>query len=128
METSLTEYPERRHWRRLRSITEHAIVRAQVRPGLDVVLLDISARGAHLETRHRLLPGTYVDVLLSGRTETTVVRGRVLRCVVVCLRPHGVAYRGAIVFEPMIPGWTDVSSEPSVADSTGRVGVTPTSR
>jgi len=127
MAASLTEYPERRRWRRLRSITEHAILRAQVRPGLDVVLLDISARGARLETKHRLLPGAYVDVLLSGPTETTVVRGQVLRCVVACLRPCGVAYRGAIVFEPTVPWLAEVGVEPCNAGYGTRVEMTQTS-
>ena len=128
METSLTEYPERRRWRRLRSITEHAIVRARVRPGLEVVLLDISARGVRLQTKHRLLPGTYVDLLLSGRSETTVVRGRVLRCTVFRLQPYGVAYRGAIAFAPTVPWLAEISREPCVADDGARVGTTLTSR
>ena len=116
------QYPERRRWRRLRSIGEHGILRVQIRPGLDVVLLDISARGAHVETRHRLPPGVSVDVLLAGHSDTTVVRGQVLRCGVVYLDRLGVSYRGAIAFERTAfwPAWVGHGSGVTGESVSGR--------
>ena len=91
--------PERRRERRRRSPQEHGIVAARVRPGHSVALVDISTRGAQLDTDRRLLPGTAVDLLLALQVGGLVVRGRVLRCSVTRVKAAEVRYRGAVVFE-----------------------------
>jgi hypothetical protein len=106
---------ERRHSSRLQE-SEHGIVRARVRPGHEVSVIDASAGGLLIETDRRLLPGAAIDLHLSTAGGTTTVRGCVLRCAVSGLRPAGVFYRGAIGFE------RHVSCLARAADSQALVG------
>lgn len=94
--------PERRRERRRRSPQEHGIVAARVRPGYIVSLVDISTRGAQLDTDRRLLPGSAVDLLLALQVGGLVVRGRVLRCSVTQVGAGEVRYRGAVAFDRRI--------------------------
>ena len=94
---------DRRHTRRHRHADEHGIVSARVRPGHSAKLIDASAGGALIETSHRLLPGTSVELQIETRADRTSIRGRVLRCEIVRLRPSWVCYRGAIGFERHLP-------------------------
>ena len=108
METTLSDFPpDRRGSRRMDALDEHRIVAASVRPGERARVIDISAGGALLETSQRLLPGTSVDLQLETRTERTSVRGQVLRCAVVRLRPTWVCYRGAIAFDRNLPWFVE---------------------
>jgi len=61
-----------------------------------VVLLDLSAGGALLESRARMNPGTRTELQLSG-AERRYLRGHIRRCRVSGLDP--VRYEGAIVFD-----------------------------
>lgn len=94
----MTAGADRRRTRR-RTIEEHGIVSARVRPGRDVALIDVSAGGALIESAHRLLPGTIIELRLAMGERCTSVRGCVLRCAVARLRPTSVWYRGAIGFD-----------------------------
>jgi len=90
---------ERRASPRTHTLAEHGISAARVRAGQDAAVLNFSAGGIFIETLHRLLPGTTIELQLSfghGRAE---VRGRVLRSAVSCLREGRVSYQGAIAFE-----------------------------
>jgi hypothetical protein len=98
MESGLTR-PDRRRSRRASDAAEHGIVRARVRPGHAAVVIDVSPDGVLIETAHRLLPGTTVDVHLESEERRESVRGRVLRSAVARVRASGIAYRGAIRFE-----------------------------
>jgi hypothetical protein len=111
---------------------EHGILSARVRPGHDVSVVDVSAGGVLIETRHRLMPGTSVDLHLRNDEQTELVRGRVLRCAVARLRPNAVCYRGAIAFDRHLPWFVeDASGGYPVPDSKHRrcatkwAGVTP---
>jgi hypothetical protein len=109
METGMTStsLDRRRTCRHIR-VEEHGIVRARVRPGHDVSVIDISACGALIESIHRLMPGACVELHLRRNTaDAEVVRGRVLRCSVSTLSANLVCYRGAIVFERPLPWWDD---------------------
>ncbi len=112
--------PERRRERRRRSSQEHGIVGARVRPGHSVSLVDISTKGAQLETDRRLLPGSVVDLLLMLQVGGLVIRGRVLRCTVTEVAAGQLRYRGAMVFDGRI-WWSRTMeyvvprSEPSLA-------------
>ena len=99
--------------RRHRDVEEHGIVAARVRPGHGARVIDISAGGALVETSHRLLPGTIVELHVERGSEHSRVRGRVLRCAVVRVRPTWVCYRGAIGFERHLPWLLDEAGRPS---------------
>jgi hypothetical protein len=55
--------------------------------------------GIFIETLHRLLPNTTIELQLSFGHRRAEVRGRVLRSAVSCLREGRVRYQGAIAFE-----------------------------
>lgn len=74
-------------------------MRARMRPGYEVVLVDVSAGGALVETARRLLPGSFIELHLASAARAMSVRGRVIRCTVSRLRPASVWYRGAIKFD-----------------------------
>jgi hypothetical protein len=99
--------------RRLEAVEEHRIVSACVRPGHRARLIDVSAGGALIETNHRLLPGTSVELQVQTGTERATVRGQVLRCSVVRVRPTWVCYRGAIAFDRHLPWFVDARREPT---------------
>jgi hypothetical protein len=96
----INTFIDRRRSRRLISPNEHGVVSARVRPGYDVTVIDLSADGALIESRRRLLPGACVDLHLQsiGRA-AEIVRGEILRCAVAGLRENAISYRGAISFE-----------------------------
>lgn len=75
-------------------------LRATLRPGTLVVLIDISARGALVQAARPLRPGArvHLQVLTPARRFSTVAT--VLRCMVWSLvGDNGVIYRGAIKFD-----------------------------
>lgn len=98
---------DRRQMRRHLHADDHGIVSTRVRPGHRAKLIDVSAGGALIETSHRLLPGTSVELHVETRSHRTNVRGRVLRCAIVLLRPSWVCYRGAIGFDRHLPWLLD---------------------
>lgn len=114
METAMSDSsPDRRGTRRLEAFDQHRIVSACVRPGHRARVIDVSASGALIETAHRLLPGTPVELHVETRTDRANVRGRVLRCAVVRLRPTWVCYRGAIAFDRHLPWFIEERGERS---------------
>jgi hypothetical protein len=104
---SLLYCPDRRRSPRHSRVEEHGILGARIRPGYDVVLVDVSAGGALIDSLHRLLPGSAIELRLAARQGRTSIRGRVLRCAVARLRLDCVWYRGAIGFEQGIPWLVD---------------------
>ena len=114
METAMSgASPDRRGMRRREAFEDHRIVSACVRPGHRARLIDVSAAGALIETSHRLLPGTSVELQVETSSDRTRVRGRVVRCAVVRLRPTWICYRGAIAFDRHLPWFVDERREPS---------------
>ena len=114
METAMSgELPDRRARRRLEAFEDHRIVSASVRPGHRARVIDVSAAGVLIETSHRLLPGTTVELQVETGTERASVRGQVLRCAVIRLRPTWVCYRGAIAFDRHLAWFVDERWEPS---------------
>src|SRR3954453_19736598 len=104
MAGSMSAHPvERRLARRHQSIAEHGIVSARVRPGINAAVVDVSAAGALIETSHRLLPGSSVEICFDQEKRLPAVRGRVVRCAVAQLGPDRVWYRGAILFDSRLP-------------------------
>jgi hypothetical protein len=103
MEAAMTTTPvierERRAAPRKHTVEQHGIRAARVRAGRDAAVLNVSVGGILIETLHRLLPGTTIELQLSFGEQRGEVRGRVLRSAVACLRHGRVSYRGAIAFE-----------------------------
>jgi hypothetical protein len=98
---------ERRRGRRHETTEAHGVQSTQVRPGHHAMLINISADGALIETGHRLLPGSNVDLVLERSPHRSSVRGRVLRCTIVRLQPASICYRGAIGFDRSLPWFVD---------------------
>jgi len=101
------EVVERRLARRRQSLEEHGIISALVRPGIDALVVDVSAAGVLIETHHRLLPGRSVEIHFDQDKRLPAVRGRVLRCAVTHLEPDLVSYRGAVLFDRHLPWLSD---------------------
>jgi hypothetical protein len=97
--TTVAAIRERRAAPRTRTVRDHGIEQARIRPGREAAVIDVSAGGILIDTRHRLLPGTTIELQLSIGDACTAVRGRVLRSAVACLRHGRVLYRGAIAFD-----------------------------
>jgi hypothetical protein len=109
---------ERRWHRRISRGEDHRIVAATVRPGHRGRVIDVSAGGVLLETTHRLLPGSSVELHVQSPNRCATVRGRVLRCTVVRVRPTFICYRGAIGFDRHLTWFVDEeSSGPSNGDA-----------
>jgi hypothetical protein len=98
---------DRRVTRRRCHPHEHGIVRARVRPGHLATVVDVSAGGVLVETEHRLLPGSSVELQLESESRSEKFRGRVVRCSVVRVRPESVSYRGAIAFDRHLPWYEE---------------------
>ena len=112
---------DRRLTRRHADSDAHEIVSTRVRPGHRAKLIDVSAGGALIETTHRLLPGSSIELHVETRSHRTNVRGRVLRCAIVLVRPSWVCYRGAIGFDRHLPWLLDDSDH--ARDGSVRSGV-----
>jgi PilZ domain-containing protein len=100
---------DRRDAPRHRRAEEHRVLTLRIRPGHHARTIDVSASGVLVETQCRLLPGRAVELQMETERQHLSVRGRVVRCAVVRLRP-AVCYRGAIVFEQRLP-WLDANEE-----------------
>jgi PilZ domain len=121
---------ERRQTPRLGQMEEHRIIATRVRPGHLARIIDVSAGGALIETMFRLLPGTSVELQVETNTRQTSMRGEVLRCTVVKVRPNGVCYRGAIRFDRHLPWFVEeagrgIGTPDSRPSHPSRAAVTP---
>jgi hypothetical protein len=126
------ERPDRRRARRRRTIHDHGIVSARVRPGREASLLDVSAGGALVETCYRLLPGSPIELHVATNERRASVRGGVLRSAVVGVRATGMCYRSAIGFDHLLSWFVDgeaggyaVPSAESHAARSRRADATP---
>ena len=124
--------PDRRFAARHDHVDAHGIVSMRLRPGRYAQLIDVSSGGALIETSYRLLPGTSVELVMESSARRTAIRGRVLRCAVVRVRPTFICYRGAIGFDREMSWFVDAAgyqvpspdarpAEPFRADATPQV-------
>jgi len=65
-------------------------------------VVDVSPLGALVEGPTRLLPGTHLDVHITGAQGRVLVRARVVRCAVWGLTSDVVQYRGGLAFGALI--------------------------
>ena len=96
---------ERRRTKR-RGAGEHGAT-GKIRPGHQVQVIDLSSGGALVEADRRMLPGSAVELQLQALDRQATMRGSVLRCSVVRVRPASVSYRGAIVFDRQLAWFGD---------------------
>jgi hypothetical protein len=111
VDAAVAHATDRRRARRHFGSEDHGIVRARVRPGHEARVVDVSAGGALIETVHRLLPGTRIELQLDTHEHRTVVRARVLRCAVVVVHASGISYRGAVCFDRCLAWLVDDPAE-----------------
>jgi hypothetical protein len=74
-------------------------VSARVRGGYQSEVIDLSARGALVEGRQPLRPGSYVDLHLESPARRETMAARVVRCAVSAIDAEaGITYRAALAF------------------------------
>jgi len=92
---------------------------ARVRPGSEVIVVDLSSTGALLEGHSRLRPGGRCELTLALTSGDLIVRARVARLFVARLeRAAAVRYRTAVAFESLIdlsPRWQPVTGYQTLA-------------
>ena len=75
-----------------------ARMRAVLRPGRTVALVNLSAGGALVESQRPLRPGSNVHLQVTADNKTIGLSAQVLRCAVAAIDAGGVQYRGALMF------------------------------
>lgn len=73
-------------------------MRAVLRPGRTVSLVNLSAGGALVESQRPLRPGSNVHLQVIADDKTIGLAAQVLRCAVAAIDGDGVQYRGALMF------------------------------
>jgi hypothetical protein len=74
-------------------------LRARVRPGYRLVIVDLSCTGALVEAGRPLRPGSHVELHLETDARGGMVAARVVRCAVAAIDAEsGVTYRAALSF------------------------------
>jgi hypothetical protein len=74
-------------------------IRARLRAGYRLLILDMSSGGALVEGRRPLPPGSHVDVQIEANGRRDIVTARVVRCAVSAIDAEsGVTYRAALSF------------------------------
>jgi hypothetical protein len=73
-------------------------MRARVRPGHRLTVIDVSPGGALVEVERALRPGSRVDVHLETDLQHGTVSARVVRCAVAAIDSAGITYRAALAF------------------------------
>jgi hypothetical protein len=76
-----------------------AHLRATLRPGNAVALLNLASGGALVHSARPLRPGTAIHVQILGGPHAVRIGGRVLRCGVAVISADGVLYAGALKFD-----------------------------
>ena len=102
----------------------HGILLARVRPGHTAWIVDVSSVGALVETRHRLLPGTSIELSVQTADRRASLRGRVVRCSVARVQATTIWYRGAVDFDRPI-SWLNREPATRLAGRHGSVVARP---
>ena len=112
-----TESGERRRATRWIPGPVEALSRVRLRTGGELVVINVSTTGALVEGTTRLLPGTHVDIHVTGAQGRVLVRARVIRCAVWAFTADVIQYRGALAFNAPValPSIEAASPEATVA-------------
>ena len=98
---------------------------ARIRAGHRLVIIDLSVRGALVEGRRPLRPGSRVDVHLECDAQRAMVGARVLRCSVAAIDAEsGVTYRAALAFSELCE-WIREAVTPAVHDLHASAAASP---
>jgi hypothetical protein len=95
---------ERREYIRAVPTADGPLARLRLRTGHDLVVLDISERGARVEGLARLLPGTGVEVHMVAAEGRVRIRSRVVRSRVCRLSAASICYESALTFDVALDG------------------------
>ena len=102
-----------------------AAMRARMRPGYRLIVVDLSARGALVEAGRPLRPGSYVDVQLETDARRGTVHARVVRCAVAAIDAEsGVTYRAGLSFNDTGDWLREVLTPAGHAVHAGAAGAT----
>ena len=98
----------RRHARFAADLLAH--LRATLRPGNTIALVNLAAGGTLVHSTRPLRPGARIHLHITGGTHVVRTTGQVLRCGVAHLSADGVVYVGALKFDSCcdLP-WTEHS-------------------
>jgi hypothetical protein len=89
----------RQHERRREARVTARGVRARVRPGHTLVVVDVSSGGALVEASCQLRPGSRIEVHLENDDRRQMVGANVTRCSVAAIDATvGITYRAALCF------------------------------
>ena len=102
----MTALADRRRYPRIARVAWLNAVQARIRPGHDVLVIDLSHGGALVETSRRLAPGTVADLHLESTDGRHSTRASVVRSYVCALQPGQVLFRAALLFDRPVP-WVD---------------------
>lgn len=92
-----------------------ASLRAARRPGCPVAIVDLSRRGALVQSSRPLRPGTRVHMHVVTAVQTFTLTARVLRCAVWALHPFdGVTYQGARQFDRRCELFWEPGTQPGI--------------
>ena len=130
---------DRERERRREDRVRHSGLRARMRPGYRLIVIDVSACGALVEAGRPLRPGSYVDLQLETDAHRSTIAARVVRCAVAAIHSEsGVTYRAALSFkescewvrEAVTPGGYGLHARIAGAESpaTSRVDDIPAAR
>ena len=81
-------------------------ISARIRPGLMVLLVDVSPCGALIAGARPLRPGARIEVQLERDADSSSLGARVVRCLVAAVTPDQVTYHAALAFEKRCE-WVD---------------------
>ncbi len=102
---------ERRQHVRRAPLPADGIVSARVRAGSVAEVINVSPGGALVETPHRLLPGTLLDLRIDGLHRHSAVRAHVVHCALHAIGAGGqLRFRGGVLFERPIT-WLHVAAD-----------------
>jgi hypothetical protein len=120
MTMSLMAGADRRSTSRLRTSELPPDLWGRVRPGYTIRVIELSARGALIESSRRLIPGTGVELHIECANFRHATRATVVRCFVGALYPHRIVFRGAVEFDRRLERWClvdPVVHHPRVAEA-----------
>lgn len=100
MAAGLTAVAERRRDRRVAPADTNWQSAALLRPGQDVVVVNLCAGGALVHSAQRMSPGARTELQLFDTVRHRVT-GRIERCRVVAVDP--ICYEAAVVFDADLP-------------------------
>jgi hypothetical protein len=84
-------------------VNGHLPPAARIRPGMLVVLVDLSGTGALFESAFRFRTGHRCELQIGALADHAAVAARVTRCFVARVEPSMIRYRTAVEFDRRIP-------------------------